>query len=151
MQRLRQAIDDAAGVASKEGTLLRVAFCRTLIASSNAAFNHQSMSFKDDAQAALDMGIDYAALFERDMREVLLGAAINPVGQARVHLHDARALSTLAEGPFDLVIASPPYAHRMSYIRELRPYMYWLGLLTNGRNAAELDWKAIGGTWGVAT
>jgi hypothetical protein len=29
--------------------------------------------------------------------------------------------------------------------------MYWLGYLTNGRAAGELDWKAIGGTWGCAT
>jgi len=39
----------------------------------------------------------------------------------------------------------------MSYIRELRPYMYWLGYITNGRDAGEMDWEAIGGTWGVAT
>src|SRR5262249_30216375 len=35
--------------------------------------------------------------------------------------------------------------------RELRPYMYWLGFLSTGRQAGELDWQAIGGTWGVAT
>jgi hypothetical protein len=29
--------------------------------------------------------------------------------------------------------------------------MYWLGYLTDGRQAGELDWKAIGGTWGCAT
>jgi hypothetical protein len=39
----------------------------------------------------------------------------------------------------------------MSYIRELRPYMYWLRFLTNAREAGELDWLAIGGTWGIAT
>ncbi len=39
----------------------------------------------------------------------------------------------------------------MSYIRELRPYMYWLGYLTEAREAGELDWQAIGGTWGIAT
>lgn len=39
----------------------------------------------------------------------------------------------------------------MRYIRELRPYMYWLGYLDSGRQAGELDWKAIGGTWGCAT
>jgi hypothetical protein len=39
----------------------------------------------------------------------------------------------------------------MSYIRELRPYMYWLGYLNTGREAGELDWQAIGGTWGCAT
>jgi hypothetical protein len=39
----------------------------------------------------------------------------------------------------------------MSYVRELRPYMYWLGYLADGRAAGELDWRAIGGTWGCAT
>ena len=28
---------------------------------------------------------------------------------------------------------------------------YWLGFLDNGREVGELDWSAIGGTWGVAT
>jgi len=39
----------------------------------------------------------------------------------------------------------------MSYVRELRPYMYWLGHLSKPASAGELDWQAIGGTWGVAT
>ena len=39
----------------------------------------------------------------------------------------------------------------MSYIRELRPYMYWLGYLHDQRAAGELDWQAIGGSWGCAT
>ena len=39
----------------------------------------------------------------------------------------------------------------MSYIRELRPYMYWLGFLETAQQAGELDWAAIGGTWGRAT
>jgi hypothetical protein len=29
--------------------------------------------------------------------------------------------------------------------------MYWLGYLSQAREAGELDWKAIGGTWGIAT
>jgi hypothetical protein len=29
--------------------------------------------------------------------------------------------------------------------------MYWLGYLSDGRAAGELDWSAIGGTWGTAT
>ncbi len=28
---------------------------------------------------------------------------------------------------------------------------YWLGYLSDGRQAGELDWEAIGGTWGCAT
>ena len=29
--------------------------------------------------------------------------------------------------------------------------MYWLGFLNSGEEAGEIDWKAIGGTWGKAT
>jgi len=32
----------------------------------------------------------------------------------------------------------------MSYNRELRPYMYWLAICGNGRQAGELDWQASG-------
>jgi hypothetical protein len=70
----------------------------------------------------------------------------------KVVLCDARRLSSvLPHNYYTCVITSPPYPNRMSYIRELRPYMYWLGYLNDGREAGELDWKAIGGTWGVAT
>lgn len=148
---LQRAIDQVTEPASQEATLLKIAFCRTLIACSNAAFNHQSMSFKAPPQSELDIAVDYAGLFSADVAFVLQGAGENPDGDAQVILHDARALSTLAAQPFDLVVTSPPYANRMSYIRELRPYMYWLQFLVNAREAGELDWLAIGGTWGVAT
>ena len=49
------------------------------------------------------------------------------------------------------VVTSPPYPNRMSYIRELRPYMYWTKFLDTAKEAGEIDWQAIGGTWGVAT
>jgi hypothetical protein len=65
---------------------------------------------------------------------------------------DARRLDQISDlGRYSSVITSPPYPNRMSYVRELRPYMYWLGYLADGRAAGELDWVAIGGTWGIAT
>ena len=151
LRTLRASIEAATAVASPERTLLLVAFCRSLIALSNAAFNHQSMSFKGDGGPPLDLGIDMPQCFADDVRFVLEGAAENPAGSGRVLLADSRAAAAVVQGPFDRVITSPPYANRMSYIRELRPYMYWTGHLVNGRDAGELDWAAIGGTWGVAT
>jgi methylase of polypeptide subunit release factors len=148
---LRASIEHVTEPNTAPRNLLLVAFCRTLIQQSNAAFNHQSMSFKSDLQPALPFPIDYAANFEADVRFVLDGAAANPAGTASVVLEDSRGLNKSLAGQFDLVITSPPYSNRMSYIRELRPYMYWLGFLQNGRDAGELDWTAIGGTWGVAT
>ena len=134
--------------------LLFVAFCRTLIKLSSAAFNHQSMSFRNgctDAQGQLQIDVDAEALYLDDVRFVLRGAGDNPSGVATVVEGDARDLSRFKDSGFDLVVTSPPYANRMSYIRELRPYMYWLGYLANARDAGELDWQAIGGTWGIAT
>ncbi len=128
-----------------------VAFCRTLIALSNAAFNHQSMSFKDDDQLLFDLNRDMGGMYSEHVRFVLIGAGDNPYGETSVILDDARTPSAAVGGKFDRVITSPPYVNRMSYIRELRPYMYWLDFLTNGRDAGELDWLAIGGTWGMAT
>lgn len=136
---------------SVERNLLMVAFCRTLIALSNAAFNHQSMSFRNDRQLRIPLDMEMVEIFREDTGFVLKGAEQNPRGAAHVVFGDARQLSRVIDGPFDLVITSPPYANRMSYIRELRPYMYWLGFLNSGRDAGELDWSAIGGTWGVAT
>lgn len=147
--RLQAAIAHTTEAGSAEFNLLTVAYCRSLIACSNAAFNHQSMSFKK--AATMDLTPDYEALFKQNVDFVLQGAQQNPVGSAEVLLHDARNLATLSGEPFNLVITSPPYVNRMSYIRELRPYMYWLRMLTESRDAGELDWLAIGGTWGIAT
>ena len=137
--------------------LLFVSFCRTMIGLSNAAFNHQSMSFRDPAtmQTSLfddDLHEKHRLQFQKDVAIVKAGAGRNPgSGRGHVVLADSRNVPTAFDGGADLLITSPPYPNRMSYIRELRPYMYWLGFLEDKRQAGELDWLAIGGTWGVAT
>ena len=151
LRELKSGIESESEKRSPERDLLLVAFCRTLIELSNATFNHQSMSFRDDAQPGIPVGADMGQSFGENLRFVLDGATDNPSGTGRVVFGDARKLSRAVDGSFDLIITSPPYANRMSYVRELRPYMYWLGFLDNGRDAGELDWSAIGGTWGVAT
>ena len=80
-------------------------------------------------------------------------AAGSPVRrQPRALLLDARQLGTgLDAERTTRVITSPPSCNRRSSIRELRPYLDWLGFLTDGRGAGELDRQAISGTWGCAT
>lgn len=153
-------IDQQSNARSEVRDLLLVAFCRAVIDLSNAAFNHQSMSFKDNGngngngqkQRGLwpEEFFD-GLLFTSYVDAILESAAHNPVGTANVCKCDARDIHDLPESDFDLLITSPPYPNRMSYIRELRPYMYWLGYLKEAREAGEMDWEAIGGTWGVAT
>lgn len=136
--------------------LLKVAFCRTLISQANVSFGHQSMSFKRiDGESPLFTDSPEKVVAECWSKAfvTIAGAAASPtLKKPRAILCDARNLTEKLEaGKYSCVITSPPYSNRMSYIRELRPYMYWLGYLHNGREAGELDWKSIGGTWGCAT
>ncbi len=134
--------------------LLLIAFCNLVINWSNAQFNHQSMSFKDESATQLtlfDEDQQILRQFSSLTEKIVASAQTSLKGNVNVYLADARKLSPPNQGHYDCVITSPPYPNRMSYIRELRPYMYWLGYLHDGREAGELDWQAIGGTWGIAT
>lgn len=142
--------------------LLKVAFCRVMIQSANVSFGHQSMSFKKrgdtDAndlirETPAECARRIAIAFRLAAIEVADNLAIDPpTADAAVFLGDSRDLpAVVPQRGYTAVITSPPYPNRMSYIRELRPYMYWLGFLSDGRAAGELDWQAIGGTWGCAT
>ncbi len=163
------ALERVASSSSPEAAnLLRLAFCQVLIQRSRAHFGHQSMSFQRPSKPG-EIGAAGAA--ERDavaeqadvqsITDGLLGAldrlaaaaaAPLPATQRTVFGGDARRLHEhLPLDHYGSVITSPPYANRMSYIRELRPYMYWLRYLTDSKAAGVLDWRAIGGTWGSAT
>ncbi|MEM9074131.1 MAG: DNA methyltransferase [Myxococcota bacterium] len=140
------AIDAKRSCAAKD--LLTVAFLRTMMDLSGAAFNHVSMSFKAPKAADDATG---AATFRANVHAILEGAQTQPAKVGEVRQGDARNLKALGRRTFHRVITSPPYPNRMSYIRELRPYMYWTRHLIEARQAGELDWQAIGGTWGIAT
>src|SRR3989338_6164329 len=136
----------------KENDLLLIGFCNTLIKVSNASFNHQSVSFKEVPQTQLlytEQDQEVFDSFSCSVKKIIEGAETPLSGKVRVVEVDARRINIPQKA--DIVITSPPYVNRMSYIRELRPYMYWLGFLEEAKEACELDWKAIGGTWGTAT
>jgi hypothetical protein len=90
-------------------------------------------------------------LFLEILDFILISAETNIVGNAKVLRVDARNITSLENIEINKVITSPPYPNRMSYIRELRPYMYWTKFINEAKEAGELDWLAIGGTWGIAT
>jgi hypothetical protein len=154
LSSLKTAIDYCVPANSNSKNLLLLAFCRLLIKLSNAAFNHQSMSFKEKNTQQLNFlpeDFDFDKMFLSELGTVLFSARENPGQTSKIIKGDARNLDSFISTRFDLLITSPPYPNRISYIRELRPYMYWLGYLTEARQAGELDWEAIGGTWGIAT
>jgi len=138
-------------------SLLYIIFCRCLIELSSVSFGHQSMSFKKDGPSTylfeVPAEMRFRNIFQRISSEVLDSASESlQEGKGEAFPGDSRQLdAVLPLKNYTTVITSPPYPNRMSYIRELRPYMYWLGYLDSGNQAGELDWQAIGGTWGCAT
>jgi hypothetical protein len=140
--------------------LLKIAFCRTMMEHAQVSFGHQSMSFRKKRRQPVGAAAVLPGLLDHPLTAVWEQAAVTIAAAARspiarppsVLLLDARRLETcLPPERYTCVITSPPYPNRMSYVRELRPYMYWLGYLRDGREAGDLDWQAIGGTWGCAT
>ena len=113
----------------------------------------QSMSFRPNNGQAPLFARDVRAwsVFRTEANAILAGAEADLPGRVDVRLGDARSLDRMPGAGAGLILTSPPYANRMSYIRELRPYMYWLRFLRRPGEAGDLDWKAIGGTWGAAT
>ncbi len=131
--------------------LLKMSFCRTLIEVSNASFSHVSTSFKDNTEEdnfTFSQGED---IFLQICKMIAKTASINPVAKSTVINRDSKNIGDELKENFDTLITSPPYPNRISYIRELRPYMYWLGYIESSNDASELDWNTIGGTWGAAT
>jgi DNA modification methylase len=130
-------------------SLVWVAFSRLIIETSSAAFNHVSMSFKEET---IQYGFSHIKkLFKDIFSNIVDSARIQLNGSAEVIRANSKELSVNTTDYFDTVITSPPYPNRISYIRELRPYMYWVKFLQNGSDAGSLDWESIGGTWGTAT
>lgn len=148
---LRTQIVENVGEPSENpySNLIWISFCRLIIETSSAAFNHVSMSFKDEVTKFEVHQIQ--DLFNTIFQSILVSAKSEISGEAKVHSMDSRNLENINDIKYAHVITSPPYPNRMSYIRELRPYMYWTKFLDKSREAGELDWKAIGGTWGIAT
>jgi DNA modification methylase len=129
--------------------LVWVAFSRLIIETSSAAFNHVSMSFKEQSTR---YELTYIKnVFKQIFLHIVSTAQDQLKGDVEILKVDSKELSCEKTDYYDTVITSPPYPNRISYIRELRPYMYWVKFLHNGSDAGTLDWEAIGGTWGTAT
>ena len=131
--------------------LLKIIFCRMVIALSNTAFNHVSTSF-DNSEDSFDFtDEDGNYLFMSFCRMIATTITEQPKAKVIVEERDSMYIPAEMSGRYDTLITSPPYPNRISYIRELRPYMYWLDFIHSSDDASDLDWGTIGGTWGAAT
>ncbi|MFH0731140.1 MAG: DNA adenine methylase [Pseudomonadota bacterium] len=148
---LRQALVNQIGEPKDNNvsSLAWIAFCRLIIETSTAAFNHVSMSFSEKSTRYEIEQIE--SIYQNIVNAIIESAEKNLSGSASVYFVDSKETVLIKGMKYSHVVTSPPYPNRISYIRELRPYMYWTKHLETAKEAGEIDWKAIGGTWGIAT
>jgi DNA modification methylase len=130
-----------------EYNLIWIGFCRIIIETSSASFNHVSMSF-NESNIKFELE-EVLKIFLNIMDVIIESSKENLLGKVEVVNYDSRLMENVNNA--DIIITSPPYPNRISYIRELRPYMYWLKYLEKSIDSSEIDWNCIGGTWGSAT
>ena len=69
-------------------------------------------------------------------------------GKGRVYGQTyACALKVLKPHCVDLVITSPPYANNYHYLRNTRPQLHWLNLLSNGGELRLVEHQSLGKFW----
>lgn len=100
--------------------------------------------------------IDVLASFTRKMREMIQDIEqVRGLGQrprANLFLQDATKLNGFCPPkPVSVVITSPPYPNRYSYVWNTRPHLYFFDFFSVPKEASDLDVRTIGGTWGTAT
>ncbi len=124
--------------------LMRMAFAHALKTSAQVHHRHHSLSFSDEKNTS-QVSSEFLQALHSYLQDTLHTFTHAPL----IERHDARLPDNNLDA--DILLCSPPYPNRMSYMREMRPYLYWLDYVDAAHQVADLDWLAIGGSWGTAT
>lgn len=102
----------------------------------------------DDTINVWETFFNHAQTMIDDLRHI---PAVNGGASCLYHVDSTGAKLPSPNLSANLVITSPPYPNRYSYVWNTRPHLYFLDLFSTPRQASDLDKQTIGGTWGTAT
>jgi hypothetical protein len=118
----------------------------------NVTLGRLQLHFIDRSNEAIDVW----TIFYRHARMMIndLFRIVGSGARSGSQVYHADSTSINLPGPerlASLVITSPPYPNRYSYVWNTRPHLYFLDFFNNPKQASDLDKQTIGGTWGTAT
>ena len=149
---LAKQLADEIPVAEPHRAFLYLALHAILIEVSNAEHSHVSLTFR---QQPLEHA-DILGTLQIKLAEMLDDIACTETGHSQladIRVGDSTVLASLLapdEQP-RLVITSPPYPNRFSYIRETRPHLFFGEWVSTSAETREIELTTMGGTWGKAT
>lgn len=98
-----------------------------------------------------DVFLRHVSTMIEDLKVINLEYRENPVDASLFHTDSTNISHLNLKNKPNLIITSPPYPNRYSYVWNTRPHLYFLDIFSTPKEASSLDLNTIGGTWGVAT
>lgn len=118
----------------------------------NVTLGKLQLHFIDRSEDTIDVQKSFIDHFSKMISDFEFATNLKIGNQAQLLLTDSTVLDGVSiEDEIDIVITSPPYPNRYSYVWNTRPFLYFFDFFTTPKEASALDLKTIGGTWGVAT
>jgi len=118
---------------------------------SNVTLGKLQLHFIDRANDDINVIKTFNEHILKIIEDVNIIREIGDYPHCELHHTDSTELNFEVSDKANLVITSPPYPNRYSYVWNTRPHLYFLDMFNNAKQASALDLKTIGGTWGVAT
>lgn len=132
----------------------RIALGAVLVGVSNYSYE-PSLSSRPGAGKPLLEDADVASIVNEKLEEILadvrwLHLHQKDIGNERREVYTKNFLAVngeLPSGSVDLMITSPPYMNNYHYIRNTRPHLFWLSLVTSPRELHRLEEDNFGKFW----
>jgi hypothetical protein len=133
-------------------TLFRAALGATMVSYSNYTYEPSLASRPGSGKALIEnasVGLTVCRKLDEmatDIEWVRQTYGYNWLGQKREVRQSSYFNADLENGSVSLVVTSPPYMNNYHYVRNTRPQLYWLGLLTNS-GGNQLEQASFGKFW----
>jgi hypothetical protein len=135
------------------GNFFQLALAGVLVPDlTNVTLGKLQLHFIDKSNAIMDVEKSFFTHLKKMIDEIKMLKLNTKENLSKVFLTDSTKCENVhLNDKIDIVITSPPYPNRYSYVWNTRPFLYFFDFFDNAKQASDLDMKTIGGTWGTAT
>jgi len=134
--------------------LFRVAFGSVMVSFSNYTYEPSLGSRPGAGKPLVEKADVHAAILGKldemaaDIHWIKKRVGDHPRVRAEIHnLNFLQSADVLAAGSIDLVVTSPPYMNNYHYVRNTRPQLFWLSLVSSPKELRRLEEANFGKYW----
>ena len=149
---LKKAIRSGRHCSEDEVQFFELALLSVLVPDlTNVSLGRLQLHFIDRSDDEISVWDSFARQVEMMLDDLSADFKSTAAEHAVYHVNASKVQADDFAWRADMVITSPPYPNRYSYVWNTRPHLYLLDYITEKHEAGQLDLETIGGTWGAAT